>query len=303
MRISTQAAAESALLDLMRAQRELYESGQQVSTGLKAPDLKGYGNQAETILFARGALTRSDNFVEASQRLASRLEVQDLALGEMSEAVQDLRLSLTTNDATFLMEDIEAAFGRFTSALNTQFNGSYLFGGTRTDAVPFTANSIADLQAAASLDDLFANSDTAQTGRVEENTTVVTGFLASDLGRELMGIFERIADFDAGPNGPFDGTVTEAQQTFLSTEIANVIRVFDEISSAQGTNGSLQARLETAQLSNKQRSDYLTEMIAGLEEVDMAEAATRLTQAQSAVQVSALVFSDMSQVSLLPFLR
>ena len=118
-----------------------------------------------------------------------------------------------------------------------------------------------------------------------------------------MEIFERIADFDAGPDGPFDGTVTEAQQDYLSGEIANVINVFEDISVALGANGSLQSRLETAQLSNAQRSDYLTEMIAGLEEADMAEAATRLAQAQSAVQVSALVFSDLSQVSLLPFLR
>jgi len=303
MRISTQAASQSALMDLMRAQRELYESGQQVSTGLKAPDLKGYGNEAETILFARGALARSDNFVDASKRLASRLEVQDLALTEMSDAVQELRMALTTNDGTFLMADIEAAFGRFSSALNTQFNGSYIFGGTRTDAEPFTGKSISDVQRAADIADLFQNAENAQTGRVEENTTVETGFLASELGTELMEIFERIADFDAGPDGPFDGTVTEAQQDYLSGEIANVINVFEDISVALGANGSLQSRLETAQLSNAQRSDYLTEMIAGLEEADMAEAATRLAQAQSAVQVSALVFSDLSQVSLLPFLR
>ncbi|KPP81660.1 MAG: flagellar hook-associated protein FlgL [Oceanicaulis sp. HLUCCA04] len=303
MRISTQAASQSALMDLMRAQRELYESGQQVSTGLKAPDLKGYGNEAETILFARGALARSDNFVDASKRLASRLEVQDLALTEMSDAVQELRMALTTNDGTFLMADIEAAFGRFSSALNTQFNGSYIFGGTRTDAEPFTGKSISDVQGAADIADLFQNAENAQTGRVEENTTVETGFLASELGTELMEIFERIADFDAGPDGPFDGTVTEAQQDYLSGEIANVINVFEDISVALGANGSLQSRLETAQLSNAQRSDYLTEMIAGLEEADMAEAATRLAQAQSAVQVSALVFSDLSQVSLLPFLR
>jgi flagellar hook-associated protein 3 FlgL len=290
-------------MDLMRAQRELYESGQQISTGLKAPDLKGYGNQAETILFARGALTRSDNFVEASKRLANRLEVQDLALNEMSDAVQDLRLALTTNDGTFLMSEVQAAFSRFSGALNTQFNGSFIFGGTRTDAVPFTANTIADVQGAADIADLFQNSGTAQTGRIEENTTVETGFLADDLASDLMAIFARIADFDAGPNGPFDGTVTEAQQAFLSTEIGNVISAFETVSTALGHNGSMQSRLETAQRSNAQRSDHLKTMVAGLEEADMAEAATRLTQAQAAVQVSALVFSDMSQVSLLPFLR
>ncbi|MFC4725180.1 flagellin [Glycocaulis abyssi] len=303
MRISTQAASQSALMDLMRAQRELYESSQQISTGMKAPDLKGYGNQAETILFARGALARSDNFVDASKRLASRLDVQDLALNEMSDAVQDLRLALTTNDGTFLMNDVQSAFSRFTAAINTQFNGSFIFGGTRTDALPFTADTIGQVQGAADIADLFQNSAKAQTGRIEENTTVETGFLASDLATELMEIFARIADFNDGPDGPFDGTVTEAQQNFLSTEIGNVIAAFENISVALGKNGSMQARLENAQRSNAQRSDYLTGMIAGLEEADMAEAATRLAQAQAAVQVSALVFSDMSQVSLLPFLR
>lgn len=303
MRISTQAASQSALLDLMRAQRELYESSQQISTGLKAPDLKGYGNQAETILFARGALARSDNFVEASKRLANRLDVQDLALGEMSDAVQDLRLALTTSDGSFLMNDVQAAFSRFTAALNTQFSGSYLFGGTRTDALPFTATTIAQVQGAADIADLFQNSRTSPTGRIEENVTVETGFLADDLAADVMAIFARIADFNAGPDGPFDGTVTDAQQTFLSTEIANVIAVFENLAAAVGKNGSMQARLETAQRSNEQRSDYLKSMIAGMEEADMAEAATRLAQAQAAVQVSALVFADMSKVSLLPFLR
>lgn len=303
MRISTQAASQSALLDLMRAQRELFESGQQISTGMKAPDLKGYGNQAETILFARGAVAHSENFVEASKRLAGRLEVQDLALNEMSDAVQDLRLALTTNDGTFVMSEVEDAFSRFTSKLNTQYNGTFLFGGTRTDAVPFTANSIADVQGAADIADLFQNAGKSLTGRIEENTTVETGFLADDLASDLMAIFARIADFNAGPDGPFGGTVTAAQQDFLSTEIGNVIAVFDDLSAALGKNGAMQSRLEGAQRSNQQRSDYLTAMVAGMEEVDMAEAATRLTQAQAAVQVSALVFSDMSQVSLLPFLR
>ncbi|MGY6532219.1 flagellin [Glycocaulis sp.] len=303
MRISTQAASQSALIDLMRAQRELYESGQQLSTGLKAPDLKGYGNQAESILFGRAAMSRAENFVEASKRLESRLGVQDLALGELSGAVQDLRLALTTNDGTFLMQDVQSAFERARSALNTQFSGSFIFGGTRTDTLPFSGTTIGQLQGAADMGDLFHNARQKQTGRIDEQSTVETSFLADDLAQELMEIFARVADFNDGPDGPFDGTVTNAQQQFLSTEIANVIAVFERVNDAVGANGSMQSRLESAVTSNRQRADYLKAMVAGMEEADMAEAATRLTQAQAAVQVSALVFSDLSQVSLLPFLR
>lgn len=303
MRISTQAASQAALLDLMRAQRELYQSSQQISTGLKAPDLKGYGNEAETILFARASMARAENFVEASKRLENRLNVQDIALGELSGAVQDLRLALTTNDGSFLMNDVNAAFDRVRNALNTQFAGSYLFSGTRTDTAPFTASTIGQVQGAANLADLFQNASQKQTGRIDENSALEISFLADDLTLDLMGVFARIADFDQGPDGPFDGTTTDAQQAFLSAEIANVIAVFERINEAVGVNGSMQSRLESSIRSNQQRADYLTSMIAGFEEADMAAAATRLAQAQAAVQVSALVFSDMSQVSLLPFLR
>mgnify|MGYP002620847086 CR=1 FL=1 len=303
MRISTQAASQAALLDLMRAQRELYQSSQQISTGLKAPDLKGYGNEAETILFARASKARAENFVEAGKRLENRLKVQDLALGELSDAVQDLRLALTTNDGSFLMNDVEAAFQRARNALNTQFAGSYLFSGTRTDTAPFTATTLGQVQGAANAADLFQNARQKQTGRIEESASMEISFLADDLGQELMEIFARIADFDQSADGPFDGTTTDAQQAFLSTEIANVIGVFERINEAVGVNGSMQSRLESSIRSNQQRADYLTAMVADFEEADMAAAATRLAQAQAAVQVSALVFSDMSQVSLLPFLR
>jgi flagellar hook-associated protein 3 FlgL len=119
----------------------------------------------------------------------------------------------------------------------------------------------------------------------------------------LMGVFERLADFDQGPNGPFNGPMSAAQQAFVQTEIANVIDAFDTINDAMGENGSKQARIEASIRGHQARSDYLAEMIAGLEDADMAEAATRLTQAQTAVEVSAATFSSLSQVSLLPFLR
>lgn len=304
MRISTAAANQSALMDLMRAQRDSYEAGRQVASGRKAEDLKGYGYAAETILASRSALKRTESFITAGERLTNRLQVQDLAFRELSDAATDLREALTTSEATYLMNDVRDAFEKAKSALNTRYNGTYIFGGTRTDARPFTGETLADLQAAGAIDDLFENSDRAQTAVIEEGQTVQIGFLADDLGRDLMAAFERIAEFDAtSPDGPFDGQVSAAQQAFLQTEIDNVIQAFERINDRMGENGSLQARLENTIQSQRDRRDYLVETLGRLEDVDIAEAASRLNQAQTAVQVSARTFSTLSQVSLLPFLR
>ncbi|MBL4537911.1 MAG: hypothetical protein JKP96_04515 [Oceanicaulis sp.] len=303
MRISTQAASQAALMDLMRAQREAYDARDQLASGKKAPDLKGYANTAETIISARAAQQRSESFATSNSRIMNRLEIQDLAYQELSEAATDLRTALTTNDGSFMMDKVQEVFDQASAALNMRFNGSYVFGGVRTDALPFTADTIADLQAAApDVSAMFDNAARRQTTMIEETITIDINSTASEVGTDLMASIERIADFNAGPDGPFDGQITENQQAFLETELANIIAAFDTINVAMAENGSRQKQVENATTGHEKRSDYLTIMVAGIEDADMAEAATRFQQAQTAVQVSAQTFSTLSQISLLNYL-
>ncbi|MBI1264006.1 MAG: hypothetical protein GC187_04645 [Alphaproteobacteria bacterium] len=303
MRISTQAASQSALMDLMRAQREAFDAREQLSTGRKAPDLKGYGNSAEAIISARAASVRVDNYVSANTRLANRLEVQDLAYRELSDSVSDLRETLTTSDGTFLMNKVQEAFDRVVIALNTRFNGSHVFAGVRTDAQPMTVSTIGQLQALADPMDAFDNAARRQTTQIDDNLAVDVNATASEVAGELMGVFRRLADFNDGPGGPFNGPMTADQQAYIQTEIANVIAAFERVNEAMGENGARQAKVEASTRGHEARADYLTRMLADLEDADMAQAATRLTQAQTAVEVSAATFSILNQASLLPFLR
>jgi flagellar hook-associated protein 3 FlgL len=304
MRISTAAASQSALMDLMKAQREAFDAREQLSTGKKASDLKGYANSAETIMTARATQVRAEGFIDANERLASRLEVQDLAYRELSDAASELREALTTTEGTALMNNVQAAFDKVVSALSTKFAGSFVFSGVRTDSPPLNATTLAELQAALpDVSAVFENADRRQTAQIDSETALEVNRTASDVAGELMAVFERIADFDQGANGPFDGPMSSAQQTFIQTEITNVIGAFDTINAAMAENGSKQARVDASIRGHQERSDYLTQMIADLEDADMAEAATRLTQAQTAVEVSARTFASLSQVSLLPFLR
>lgn len=303
MRISTQAASQSALMDLMRAQREAFDAREQLSTGRKAPDLKGYGNSAEAIISARSASVRVDNYVSANTRLANRLEVQDLAYRELSDTVSELRETLTTSDGTFLMNKVQESFDRAVIALNTRFNGSHVFAGVRTDAQPMTVSTIGQLQALADPMDAFDNASRRQSTQIDDNLAVDVNATASEVAGDLMGVFRRLADFNDGPDGPFDGPMTAAQQAFIQTEIANVIASFERVNEAMGENGARQAKVEASTRSHEARADYLTRMLADLEDADMAQAATRLTQAQTAVEVSAATFSILNQASLLPFLR
>ncbi|MEQ8404035.1 MAG: flagellin [Oceanicaulis sp.] len=302
MRISTQAASQSALMDLMKAQRDSFDAREQLATGKKAPDLKGYGNAAETILTARGAKVRAESFVNANERLANRLQVQDLAYRELSDAADQLRGALTTSDGTALMTQVREAFDRTIGALDTKFAGAFVFSGARSDAAPVSAQTLADLQAATpDTSAVFTDPGRRQSARIDETTTIDVNRTAQEVAGGLMSAFERIADFNDFE--AFDGPISETQQAFLRTEITNVISAFESINEAMAENGAKQSRLENSIQAHKDRGDYLTTMIAGVEDADMAEAASRFQQAQTAVEVSARTFASLSQVSLLPFLR
>jgi len=304
MRISTAAVQQSALMDLMRAQRDLAESGAQVSSGKKGPDFKTYGFQAETITATRAAKARAESYASSLSRLEDRLAVQDIALEELSDVATELRTTLTTTDGTFMLNDVQALFERAKQALNTRSaNGGFVFGGTRSDAEPFTADTLADLTAAPSAASLFENSSRIPSVRTDDATTLEIGFLADDVGAQLMESIRQVALFDAGPNGPFAGQVSPAQQTFLQNEIQNVITAFDRINERQAENGALQKSIETRVRGYELEADFFETVIADIEEVDVAEAATRFQQAQTAVQVSAQTFAILSETSILPFLR
>jgi flagellar hook-associated protein 3 FlgL len=302
-RISTAAAAQTALVDLMRAQRSVFDAQQQLTTGKIAPDLKGSSYRAESLAAAYGARDRAEGFRQSAERVGHKMETTAIALDKLAEAATDLRVAMTTVDGSYIMNQAREAFEKARNALSTQHAGAYIFGGTRTDANPITATSLDDLVAAADVSDIFVNSNRRPVAKLDDQITQETGLLADEVGTDLMAAFKRLAEFDAGANGPFDGPVDDTQRAYLQGEIANVLTAFDRISDKIGENGALQSRAESMVTSQQQKADYLNSLIGDLEDADMATAATRFQQAQTAVDVAARTFSVLSQVSLLPFLR
>lgn len=300
-RISTFGASQSALMDLMRAQRNIFDAQKQLTTGKKATDLKGVGHQAETLSATRSAIMRAKVYEEAGIRAASRLEAQDVALTRMTDAAGEVRLAVTSMDGDFLMQKLNDAFYQVKTALETKHAGAFIFGGTQSDQNPVTVNSLNDLVALPAAADAFQNNQRRPEVQLDQNISVQVGMLADDVGGEIMASFKRIADQNALT--PFSNPLSAAQQTFLQTEIQLIITAVDNLNGKQGVNGSGQANVETLTNSHKDRQIFLERMLGDLEDVDMAKAATSFQQAQTAVDVAARTFSSLSQVSLLPFLR
>jgi flagellar hook-associated protein 3 FlgL len=305
-RISTAATYNSALLNILSAQNRQTEAQNQVSTGKIATDLKGYGTKADALTGARSLKARIDSHLENAKTLSSTLTIQDQALNQLSKATQGARNAIAeavaNGNAAGLIETLKGKLGEAADALNTQFQGRYLFAGAETGTRPFTANDLTDLTAAPTIASLFGNDAIKQVDRLDDNLTVETGFLASDLATPIMTALKAVETFNAGGSGPLVGQMNQTQSDALTAMLASFDAAFDTVNNAVARNGELQNRVDSITGALTDRQTALKGMISDMSDVDMAEAVSRLQLAQVALQASSQVFATLNNSSLLDVL-
>ena len=296
----------SAILDnLMAAQNKEITAQQEVSTGKKGDDLAGFGDQTRNLVATNTVKSRVDGMVDQLNQLQVKLHFQQTALGQVSDTANDLKQALTnalaTGSGDGLMDSISSYFSQASEALNVQYGGDYLFSGGQTQTQPFTATSMSDLTTG-TVASFFQNGNLPQASQIDDNTTIQTGFLASNVGQQLMQSFQDIQNFQQGPDGNFGGNLTDAQQTFIQNMITTLGGVTNAATQTTATGGEIQSRVEAATTTQTDRQTTLKNVVGDMTSVNMAQAASDLTQAQSAVQASAQVFMTLRGMSLLNYL-
>jgi flagellar hook-associated protein 3 FlgL len=305
-RVSTSGNFGVMTSNLMRAQVLQNVAGEQVSSQKNANDLKGYAKNAEVLTAMKTAQAKVAGFLDQTSLVANRLDVQDIGIGQIADATQDARdaiaNAIAAGSAETLMQQLNGAFGDVVQGLNSKFNGRYVFAGAKSDTVPTTATSMADLTAGPPIASLFQNDQYITSNRIDDTTSVDTGQLADKLGTGVYGAFKQVQAY-VDANGPFTGKLTEAQSQFLQGLLGPFDTVKKDLTIAQAQNGLNQKRFETAKTDLSAQADTLTTMVGGITDVDMAEAVTRLESAKLAVQASAQVFASLQNSSLLNVLR
>ena len=306
-RVATFGNYQSALLDLARAQTRAAGAQERVATQKNATDLAGFGRQSETLTALKGAQSRIQGFIDTGAAAAARLTSQDLALGQISDAITGVREALggaiSTDSAGTLILEIEGHFQGARSGLNFRHQGAYLFAGASTSTAPLDAANLTELLAAPSVASLFSNDTLRTASRVAEGTTLETGFLADELGTDFLTILRDIQSFHTTPgSGPLTGRLTEPQKTFLSAQLSRLEQAGTAVLDKAATTGSLAKQVERVTLGHEAQKGALDELVSGRTDADIAAAITDLQLSQVAIQASAQVISQLRQVSLLNYL-
>jgi len=305
-RVSDFASQQSILADFMRTQTAMYQTQRQVSTGKVSDDYAGIGSDLPVMLAAKSNAAQADKYLAAGEQVMRRLDIQNLQLENFAAQATDLRQSVSeavaNNSGIVVMEQLDAIVQATVAALNTEINGNHLFAGSRTDVAPVNISNLADLMAAPTVADIFENNDLKPTARIGDNETLEYGFLAEEVAADLFDAIRRIADFDAGPSGPFGVDLTQAQASFLASEMQTLAGIVERANETVARNGVHFQLVEQAMDQNTKLRDFMTLVVSDIEDVDLAEAVTRLNADQVMAEATARVLADTTRLSLLDFI-
>lgn len=306
-RVSTAGNYSTILQNLMAAQQKQLQAGNQVSTQKVGSDLKDYAKNAETLTAMQSTQSRLQVYLQQNAYIADKLSTQDLALNQVGDAAQAARQAiadaLASGDGSSLMQTLNVQFSNAVQGMNTQSDGKYLFAGGQITTQPVSATTMSDLTAPATTIGGFFRNDTYKAqAKVDDGVTYTTGVLASDVGTGLLTAFKSVQAFQESGAGPFTGQLTPAQITFLEGQLSAFDSARQGVTSVTAQNGQTQAQVATVKTAVTARSDTLAGMISGVTDVNMADAVSRLSQAQTAVQAAAQVFATLQQTSLVNLL-
>ncbi|MDI1326042.1 MAG: flagellin [Brevundimonas sp.] len=306
-RVATYGNYQSALLNLMNTQIRSAEAQERVSTQKNATDLTGFGRQSETLTALKGAQSRIQGFIDTAEAVTSRLTTQDLAMNQINDGISGLREAigdaLSTDSAGSLMLEMEGQFQSIRGGLNMRHQGGYLFAGASTTTAPLDAANLTELSAAPSVASVFRNDTLKTASRVADGTTLETGFLADELGTDVLGILRDVQNFHTTVGqGPLTGKLTEAQKTFLTTQLGRLEQAATAVIDKVAKTGSLAKQVESISTGHTAQKNALDELVSGRTDADMAKAVTDLQLSQIAIQASAQVIGQLRQVSLLNYL-
>lgn len=300
-RISTFLQNQDSLKALQTASAGLALSTYQITSGDKAKQLSDLATDANQILSLSDVQARAkvfgNNITGAQNQLKSTESVLNNLLSLLEDANSTATLGRNENDASTrasLAPKLASLTQSFYSALQTQFNGRYIFSGQNglTSPIAGSGNPTAY--------NLAQPSSTWYKGDGDLPTTVTGPGTSLDFG--VLGNDPAFQDLKTGLEAIWYGLQNNST-TDMDSGIALLKNARSEVSSLLGQVGGQLSSLNLQSDNNDAQSQFIQTQLDGIQKVDVSDAMTKFSQQQATLQASMAIITQVNRLSLLDFIR
>jgi flagellar hook-associated protein 3 FlgL len=283
---------------LLDAQNRARATQVQIGTGKVAQRFREVAPDADRLLGTKDALLQIRQYRANNDLVAKRLEVMESSVASIHEVGSRLKVlliqRLDSGSAVpgVITPEIQHLLEQAVSELNVDFAGRYLFSGTRTDTAPVVLDPA--FAGFGGPDDTYYQGDAlALSVRADAEREVAYGMTADRAGfEELIGALRTALAGDAAD----DRALLESALELVNTALPKVADYRSEL-------GAGQAALERINLGHGDAEVYLERQISDIENVDLTEAITRISQDQMVIESAMATIARLNQVTLADYLR
>ncbi len=292
--------SQHLLADIRRSTSEIARSSNEVSSGKRIQTAMDDPTGAHRALRLRAELAENEANQSGVDATTGWTTVSDTALNSVTNVIHRVReLVIQAGNDTLQTKDRQAIAGELSQLLeqvkadaNAKFGDQYVFAGQDSTTPPYTPGAV----------DTFGGDTGAivrsigpgQTLQINVTGDAIFGGTPGD-GKLLDTMRTAITNLSSG----LPADLASLRGPILQGLSANL----DQVIAARSQIGAVQNRAALADSRIADAEVALTEQLTGVENVDMAEAITRLSSQQTAYQAALSAGAKVIQPSLMDFLR
>jgi flagellar hook-associated protein 3 FlgL len=265
---------------MLSIQARLRDAQVAAGSGKSAMRYDQIPERAGELVRVKDARVLRSAYADQNERLVQQLQVMDGALGSIGEIADRTRAALVQRlDGGFgsdvpLDAMVETMLEELEAALNTSLSGQYLFAGSRTDTVPVDLPSVPVTTADPTL---YDRGDSVRLSA------------RADAGLELTyGVTA-----DAAPFADLIAALGQARAAHLADDgvglaaaMSGLTTALDGVADLRAEVGLVAERLESVTESQRSATLYLDEIVAGIEDADLAAVLIRIASDQANLEAA-----------------
>ena len=287
MRITNKMLSNNFLRDMKTNLNNLSTIQTQMATGKQIRKASDDPSKASKIMQIYSDIDANKQYNDNISNTTNWLDITDTALGDVGKVatrIQELLVSVGNagygdDQRTAVKDEINEKVSELSQILNTNYDGKYIFGGTRGTDKPTTADGTATTNTALSLTAVSGSDDETHSKdklsvEISQGVTMDYNVTASEVidygtGKSITALLTNITkSLDSGKNATDTAlAVTELTTTDLTgiqDFMTNVLKLRSQV-------GAKQNRMESALARNVDQNTNMTEVLSTTEDIDITE--------------------------------
>lgn len=336
MRVTNNMLAANYLNDMNRNLESMQTYQQQLSSGKEIRQPSDDPFKAARIMQINTQINANTQYNQNIKDAGSWLDTTDTSLNQVGNVLQRVKellvsagnTSYGTQERKAIKDEINEKVGELSQILNTNFDGKYIFGGTRGTSKPTNVDQDANGNNEVFYCDRDGNKITnpadPQIGMIKSDLTVEVSQGVSidynvsagdvlqftnesgksvDLMSLLSGILTHLDDKKTAAETADPTDTTAPVDKLTGSDSQGIADAINHLLTVRAEVGAKQNRMDSAENRNSQDSFNMTDLLSNTQDIDFTQKIMQYTTAQTVYTAALQTSARVIQPTLMDYLR